>query len=534
MRHPLLCDVIAAPTMAELRARRDAVVGADLVELRLDMVDRPDVAGALQGRRTPLIVTCRAAWEGGHFTGSEDERQRILREALEAGAEFVDIEWRAPDVERWLRPQDRARVILSRHDFDGMPSDLAALVGRMRGAGAGVVKVAGRADALRDLLPMLALGRAQAASERTVLIAMGTCGMASRILAAHFGSCWTYAGPAVAPGQIEARRLLREFRFQEVRADTRVYGVVGRPIAHSISPAIHNAAFAAVGIDAVYIPCEAAGIEDFLALADVLPIAGASVTAPFKLAARDRGQPADDDVRRVGAANTLRRGAAGWECRNTDVAGFLAPLVRRMSLRGAKAAILGTGGAARAAAVGLGRSGAMVTVHGRNATVGPEVAALAGGSFREWKGVSPDWDLLVNTTPIGTFPAVTDTPFEGPFGASMSGDLPTGETAGARRAPRVVYDLVYNPRPTRLLREAAAGDCVTLDGLDMLVAQAAHQFTWWTGRAAPVDIMRAAAERRLAEMAEAQADSCSAGLLALPTAGRPERPGLPITDAAAE
>ena len=153
---PMLCDVITAPTMAELRARRTAVedagpaggAGADLIELRLDTVDRPDVAGALQGRRRPVLVTCRAVWEGGHFKGSEDERQRILRDALAAGAEYVDIEWKARDVDEWLRPEDRPRVVLSFHDFDHMPADLAGVVREMRATGSGVVKVAARATTL--------------------------------------------------------------------------------------------------------------------------------------------------------------------------------------------------------------------------------------------------------------------------------------------------------------------------------------------------------------------------------------------------
>jgi 3-dehydroquinate dehydratase/shikimate dehydrogenase len=540
---PLLCDVVAVPTMAELRARRTAIenagpaggAGADLIELRLDTVDRPDVAAALQGRRRPVLVTCRAPWEGGHFKGSEDERQRILREALEAGAEYVDIEWKAQGVERWLRPEDKPRVVLSFHDFEGMPADLAGVVRDMRATGSGIVKVAARAKALRDLLPLLEVGRANAGGggvgagaladasasagaaaggQRIVLIAMGMSGVASRILAAHFRSCFTYAGPAVAPGQIEASRLLNEFRFRSLTPRTHIYAVVGQPIAHSISPAMHNAAFAAEGIDAVYIPCEAADIDDFFALAEILPIAGASVTAPFKLDAYERSEAMDDDVKQVGAANTLRRRAtangnvsangSSWESRNTDVAGFMAPLHSRLTLRGARAAILGTGGAARAVAVGLGAAGAIVTVHARNTANGAEVAALANGSVRAWGGPGDSlgldeaagvddgasWDLLVNTTPIGTYPAVTDTPIE------ALTRVPTGRLAG-----RVAYDLVYNPRPTRMLRDAAAAGCATLDGLDMLVEQAARQFEWWTGRRPSTEVMRAAAERRLTDMA---------------------------------
>src|SRR4029079_6502050 len=201
-----------------------------VVGLRLGAVDRPDVPGALQDRRRPVIVTCRAAWEGGHFKGSEEERQRILKEALDAGADYVDIEYRAIGVERWLRREDREqRVICSLHDFEGMPADLPERVNHMRRTGAAIVKVAGKAQRLRDLLPLLDIGRrGQKAGERSIVIGMGMAGVASRLLAAHFGSCWTYAGNGVAPGQVPADRLLGDVPFRKATASDAVYGAVGR------------------------------------------------------------------------------------------------------------------------------------------------------------------------------------------------------------------------------------------------------------------------------------------------------------------
>ncbi len=396
-----------------------------------------------------------------------------------------------------------------------MPADLAGVVREMRATGSGVVKVAARAKALRDLLPLLEVGRAHAANggvasagveggQRIVLIAMGMSGVASRILAAHFRSCWTYAGPAVAPGQIEASRLLNEFRFRTITPRTHVYAVVGQPIAHSISPAMHNAAFAAEGIDAVYIPCEAADIDDFFALAEILPIVGASVTAPFKLDAYERSEAMDDDVKQVGAANTLRRKA------NAKRKWMGEPQHRRRRLHGAAArasdaarrargdprhgrrGTRGRGGPGRgrrdrhrARAQHRGRRRSRGARERKRSRVGrPE--RLARSRRRRATTDAAQWDLLVNTTPIGTFPAVTETPVE-----SLA-RVPAGQLKG-----RVAYDLVYNPRPTRLLRDAAAAGCATLDGLDMLVEQAARQFEWWTGRKPSTEVMRAAAERRL-------------------------------------
>jgi shikimate dehydrogenase len=309
---------------------------------------------------------------------------------------------------------------------------------------------------------------------------MGTPGLATRVLPEHVGSCWTYGGDGVAPGQVSVDRLRDEFRVGRVGASTPVYAVVGRPIGHSVSPAMHNAAFAATGVDGVYIPCEASDFDDFLALADALGIAGASVTAPFKEdAARTAGQG--------GALNTLRRRDGGWDGTNTDVEGFLAPLAGE-ALEGRRAAIVGAGGSARSVVSGLVSRGARVSVHARRPEAAQALADAAHVTAGPWPVPRGSWDLLVNTTPVGTHPDVDRSPVDAP-------DLPSG-LDGA-----LVYDLVYNPRPTRLLRDAAAAGCRTLDGLDMLVAQAVRQFLWWTGVTPEARVLREAAERRLAAMA---------------------------------
>ncbi len=477
----LIVEAVAAASPDAMRRQRDAS-RADLVELRLDLLDRPDADAVLAGRTRPIIATCRAAWEGGGFRGSEADRLAILTRALELGADFVDLEWKAAAaLAQW--PDDvRARVVLSHHDFDGVPADVADRVRDMRRHGTAIVKIAATARALRDALPLIAIGRASRDSgERTVVIGMGMPGVATRVLPEHVGSCWTYGGDGVAPGQVSVDRLRDEFRVGRVQASTPVYAVVGRPIGHSVSPAMHNAAFAATGLDGVYLPCEAADFPDFLALADALGIAGASVTAPFKDdAARVAGQ--------AGALNTLRRSDGSWAGTNTDVAGFLAPLADRV-LEGRRAAIVGAGGSAQSVVSALASRGAHVTVHARRPDAARTLAAAAGVAAGPWPVPRGSWDLLVNTTPVGTYPDVDGSPV-------AAADLPRG-LDGA-----LVYDLVYNPRPTRLLREAAAAGCHTLDGLDMLVAQAVRQFAWWTGVTPEARILRDAAERRLAAMAQ--------------------------------
>ena len=480
-----LCATVTARTTAELRAGRDAQAGADLVELRLDTLERPDVAGALQGRRQPVVVTCRAAWEGGGFAGSETERRRILLEACRLGAEYVDVEQRADFAGDLLAARDGRGVVLSFHAFDGLPPDLEARYRAMRSTGAEVVKIAAAVASLEESLRVAAIG---GGNEARVLIGMGAAGVPSRVLAGRFGSCWTYAGDGVAPGQIDLRRMREQFRSHDVSEATTVYGVLGSPIGHSLSPAMHNAGFREAGVDAVYLPLEAAGVEDFLAFARAVGLQGASVTAPYKekIAAHVAGQ--DATSRAVGAINTLRRVDAGvWEGLNTDVPGLLAPLAGRVNLAGARATVIGAGGVARAAAFALHGQGAAVTVCARRPEQAGAVAQVAPGTRSGPLPPRPgSWDLLVNTTPLGTWPDVARTP------------LPDGPFDG-----RVVYDLVYNPLETRLMADAVRAGCQTIGGLDMLVAQAVRQFAWWTGVTPSADLFRQAAEQDLARQARA-------------------------------
>jgi 3-dehydroquinate dehydratase/shikimate dehydrogenase len=469
---------VTGRTLAVLLAARSAAAGVDLVELRLDGVADVDVAAALAGRHRPVLITCRPAWEGGRYSGSEEARRRLLQQALALGAEFVDVESRAGFDDLVRAGGDR--VVLSFHDFDGVPADLDERVRAMRASGAGTIKVAVTAGRLADTLSLTSLPRNGA----TVLVAMGEAGIVTRLLPARFGSRWTYAGHGVAPGQIPASRMIEEFRFQEITPRTRLYGIVSRSAIHSLSPSMHNAAFRAAGIDAVYVPLSSTDFNDFQRFADAMGIEGASITIPYKLDALRASAEADAGTRAVGAANTLKRGDGGWKATNTDVEGFLAPLSARLpgSLRGLRAAVLGGGGAARAVIVALLSQGAIVTVHARRGEQARDVADALGAAAGTWPPPPGSWDLLVNSTPLGGATHRDESP------------LPGGPFDG-----RLVYDLTYGPGESPLLREARAAGCETLDGLTMLVAQAERQFEWWTGQRPAPGVMQAAAERRVLE-----------------------------------
>src|SRR5258706_4106044 len=262
MSRSLLVETVTGQTTAGLIAARDAATAVDLVELRLDGVADVDVRGALSGRRLPVIATCRPTWEGGRFEGSEERRRAVLMEALDAGAEYVDVEWRAGFTE--VVRKDPARVVLSSHDFGGVPADLMSRASAMRQTGAALIKIAVTPRRLDEGLPLLDIARTGDA----VVIAMGDAGLPSRLLATRFGSRWTYAGDAVAPGQIPAVRMIDEVRFRTVGADTALYGVVSNNVMHSVSPSMHNAAFDAARLDAVYVPLRATDFDDFLIFAD--------------------------------------------------------------------------------------------------------------------------------------------------------------------------------------------------------------------------------------------------------------------------
>jgi 3-dehydroquinate dehydratase/shikimate dehydrogenase len=467
-----LCITVIGKTADEIRrARAAAEADADLVELRLDSMDRPDAAAALEGRRKPAIVTCRPLREGGMFDGPEEDRLRVLDEAHARGAEFIDLEW---DALRAPVMQARAGrgVVVSRHVFDCTPRNAAAMMDHLRSHGAEVTKLAAMTERISDLRTLLHAVRPGPSS---VVIGMGACGTATRVLASRFGSRWTYAGDRVAPGQIPASRLIDEFRFRRIKPDAAVFGVLGRPVTYSLSPAMHNAGFAALGLNAVYVPFETRDLEELRPFASEIGLRGLSVTIPFKqdvMPLVDEVAPAAETA---GAVNTIAIREGRWIGSNTDADGFLEPLrARGLDFRALRVVILGAGGAARGVGLALAREGAHVAISARRADVAERVARAIGGQVTTWPPPARWWDLLVNATPVGSR-AVPGTPFDGPLDG------------------RLLYDLVYEPEPTELMQRGSDAGLDVIGGLAMLVAQAERQFEIWTGQRPPAGLFADAA-----------------------------------------
>ena len=474
MAGPQICATVTGRSTDAFRtARTAAEPDADLIELRLDTMDRPDPAAALNGRRRPAIVTCRPVREGGHFAGSEEERRRILEDACALGAEFVDVEWDA-GFDGLIRSRGGRGVVMSRHDFSGTPSSLSDLLNEMHASGSEIVKLAVNTRSLSDLVHLL---EARPPFE-AILIGLGAAGVSSRILAARFGSRWTYAGDGVAPGQLSTTRLLQEFRFRRIRPDAAVYGVLGRPVMNSLSSAMHNAGFDAAGLNAVYVPLEASDVADFRRFAAAMDLRGASVTIPFKVDVTSQLDEVSPLATAVGAVNTIVVTNQRWIGTNTDVDGFLSPLKRRAAIRGLRATVLGAGGAARAVGYALAQEGAKVSISARRTDAADTIARAIGARTDSWPPPADSWDLLVNATPVG------------------SRAVP-GSPVSSVAHHGIVYDLIYDPNPTELMQLAAHAKCEVIGGLDMLVAQAERQFELWTGQRPPAGLFADAAAQAI-------------------------------------
>jgi len=470
--------------------------GISLVELRLDYIQGVvQVKRLLAERPCPAIITARRAEDGGRWAESEEARLLVLRTAIAEGAAWVDLEGDiAADVPRF----GATKRIISHHDFHRTPEDLAELHARLTGMDADVVKIATMANHPDDNLRMLELIRT--AKVPTVGVCMGEIGVPTRILSCRCGSPFTFAtfhdDRVMAPGQIGWRTMRETYRVDAITPATKIYGVVADPVAHSLSPAVHNAAMAAAGIDGVYLPFRvpAEQVEAFLASAGRWPLSGLSVTIPHKEKVLARAEPADEVVASIRAANTLRFSGDGRiEAFNTDTTAAIASLMAAVDdasddslgpQSGIRTAlVLGAGGAARAVAFGLRGRGIEVAIAGRNPERARSIAGEVGGRAIEWDArYRMPYDCIVNATPIGMHPDVDATPFE----------------KDHLRPYMIVFDTVYNPENTLLLKEARSMGCRTVSGVDMFVRQAAEQFEIWHGQPAPAGAIREALKRATA------------------------------------
>ena len=503
---PKICITATGRSLGELiDCARTALSQSQFIELRLDWLAKPmdaipRIAGMIASSPGAIIqATCRRKSNGGEFEGTFEEQLKILLCAAEAGCRLVDLEIESAEdatathagaLEELRR---RVGLIVSFHDFKSTPP-LAPVVKRLMKVPANIYKLVPTATQQTDVVRLLdELQRLSSAGEaRWVAFCMGDAGVPSRVLALSRGSVFVYAAPAsvepgqaAAPGQLNAETLRRRYRADRITQKTKLYGVLGNPVKHSIGTAVHNNSIGNLSMDAVYLPLQSDDVKDFRKAALEYPLAGFSITLPHKQAILAYVDRPDKLVEAVGATNTVRSRNGKWEAINSDVAGIVQPLQARYELgeRGKlpaefSAIVLGNGGAARAAIVGLQSLGCRkLIITGRN----PQKTRLLANEFRcenvPLQALTTlKADLLIQATSVGMWPESEASPL-----------------TPAQICADTVFDLIYNPQETKLLQMARAKGCQTISGIEMYLAQAARQFEYWTGRKAPLPKMRRAA-----------------------------------------
>ena len=488
---PRICVALGLPTPSLLSraAEHEYKDGNTFLEFRIDYLPDPSTAAELIRnfkKRYPdsyIVATCRHKQNNGGFSGSIEQQIAHLKNAVMAGATAVDLEIESAERVKSALPSllDSTRLIISYHNFESTPA-LESVLRRLKRVPADAYKIATTARRPSDNLRMLHFAR-EHSSSKLVAFAMSDVGTVTRVLGPSFGCLYTYAAPAkgepTAPGQIAAKDLRLLYRCEKLTTHSRVYGLIADPVSHSKSPLIHNRAFQARRIDAVYIPFLIAPphLRDWMSVASALPVSGFSVTIPHKQRIARYLDVVEPLAKRIGAVNTVWRKAGKWRGTNTDTEGVLKPLRRRVRLAHAAVLVAGYGGGARAAAIAIREAGGNVTITGRNMKRAQALARVVNAeAVTLTQAQSRQYDVLVHATSVGMSPKVDDCLF--------------CDTIPAH----VVLDMVYNPHETVLLKRAKQQGCTLIHGSEMLLEQAACQFEIWTGESAPRSVMQSALE----------------------------------------
>jgi 3-dehydroquinate dehydratase/shikimate dehydrogenase len=501
-----VCVAIIGSSPAEMLEKASAVVKeTPFLEFRLDYLEKPLLAlpklkhFLADNTAITAIATCRRTANGGKFSGSLAAEIEVLSKAAGTGFHIVDLELESAEALKKgelekLRDTGVA-LIISHHDFTAT-KDLDGIYKRIAPFKPDFIKIVPTAKTLTDNVTLMRFIERMDDHSNIIGICMGDAGIISRVLGVRAGSAFTFAaatsGEETGPGQIAARTLIETYRIDQVDAATKVYGVAGNPIRSSLSPIMMNTAFRRETVNAVYLALQANKLSDLLKLVHEIPIQGLSVTMPLKQEIMAHLEKTDPLSAKIGACNTVLRAQDGKLYGfNTDVAGITGPLEKRMSLRGAKALVLGAGGAARAAVFGLRDKGADVFILNRTAETAQKLARQSGSkTIKKDALAKTTFDVIINATPIG-----------------MAGIKSTQMLEAKDLNTKLVFELVYNPLETPLLRLARQQSIPIITGIEMFVQQGARQFEIWTGKPAPEEEMLRVVIHALRQQAEAAGET---------------------------
>ncbi|MDB4393856.1 shikimate dehydrogenase [Rhodopirellula sp.] len=459
--------------------------GAELVELRLDYIGRAiSLSRLIENRPCPVVLTARRRDDGGRWMKTEQERLMLLRSAIAAGVEYVDIE---ADIASQIPRYGNTKRIISFHDMSETPDNLEELHAAMADEDADIVKIATMANSFSDNLRMIKLVRN--AKVPTIGICMGEIGVITRLLANRLGSPFTYAtfsgGRKMAPGQLDWKEMRDLYKYNTINEETEIFGVVADPVAHSYSPLIHNQAFAEEDLNARYFPFRVPknDLSNLVENCADLNISGLSVTIPHKEDAIEFCSQAESSATGIGAVNTMVFQNGDCLGYNTDYRAamdcieetFQIDKAQERPMQGLTAMVMGAGGVSRAIAWGLKQRHCDVIITSRTHERAQILAAEIGCRTIEWnQRHEPKINLLINGTPVGMHPDMDSSPYN----------------ASAMSQYLAVFDTVYNPENTLLIKHAKRANCRIITGIDMFVRQAAYQYKLFTGLDAPIKVMR--------------------------------------------
>ncbi|XP_068315179.1 bifunctional 3-dehydroquinate dehydratase/shikimate dehydrogenase, chloroplastic-like isoform X1 [Pyrus communis] len=504
--------LICAPIMAEsvdkmvVDMGNAKALGADLVEIRLDHLKCFNCSEHLKilikESPLPTLITYRPKWEGGQYDGDEKYRLDALRLAMELGADYIDVELQVAHAfidSIYGKKPEKFKVIVSSHNYQETPSveALGNLVARIQATGADIVKIATSALDITDVARIFHITvHSQVSTVPTIGLVMGERGLISRILCAKFGGYLTFgtldSGIVSAPGQPTMKDILHLYNFRQIGTDTKVFGIIGKPVSHSKSPILHNKAFKSVGFNGVYVHLLVDDIANFLRSYSSVDFAGFSVTIPHKEAALKCCDEVDPVAKAIGAINCIIRRPTDGKLFgfNTDYVGAISAIEDGLKgshnsgsltvspLAGRLFVVIGAGGAGKALAYGAKQKGARIAIANRTYDRARELADTIGGdalSLADLDNFHPeDGMILANTTSIGMQPKVDETPISKHALGSYS----------------LVFDAVYTPKMTRLLKEAKEAGATVVSGLEMFIGQAYEQFERFTGLPAPKELFR--------------------------------------------
>ncbi|KAK2992669.1 hypothetical protein RJ640_014919 [Escallonia rubra] len=502
----LICAPLMADTVSQMAGLMDLAKssGADLVEIRLDSLKsfsspKAEIEFLVQRCPLPTLFTYRPIWEGGQYDGDENSRLGVLRLAMELGADYIDVELQAVDEFNNSMHKDKpakCKLIVSSHNYQNTPSveDLGNLVARIQASGADIVKFATTAVDITDVARVFQI--TVHSQVPIIAMVMGERGLMSRILCPKFGGYLTFgtlqSGVVSAPGQPTITDLLNLYNFRQLGPDTKVFGIIGKPVSHSKSPMLYNQAFRSVGFDGVYVHLLVDDLADFLQTYSSTDFAGFSCTIPHKESAVKCCNEVDPIAKSIGAVNCIIRRPDDGKLFgfNTDYVGAISAIEDGLRgsyhingatgspLAGRRFVVIGAGGAGKALAYGAKEKGARVVIANRTYERARELADTVGGealSLAELDSFRPeDGMILANTTSIGMQPKIDETPI----------------SKEALNSYTLVFDAIYTPKITRLLREADECGAKIITGVEMFIGQAYEQYERFTRLPVPKELFK--------------------------------------------